>query len=346
MGRKSKIKGLANLGSFVGSFLEKNKDNYTYLEKEFYDLIVKSEIENPWFTQENLFFALKNWSEILFEENIEKWLKNHDFINEPKNIGLVLAGNLPLVGFHDIICAVLSENVPVIKLSSKDKILIPFLMKIWNNFSENNIKYEFVERLEKFDAIIATGSDNTAKYMNYYFREYPRIIRKNRTSLAILTGNETKEELKGLSEDIFRYFGMGCRNITKIFIPENFNLEILFENFINFKHVINHNKYANNYEYNKAIYLLNQEKFWDNGFIMLRECEDLFSPISVVNFSRYASFSEVENFIVKNSDKIQCLVSSEKSNDSFDFVQFGNSQKPNINTYADNIDTMEFLSRI
>jgi len=336
MSRESKIKGLVSLGNFLNLFLNKrneNEENYIYLEKEFHSLLIRSEIENPWFTQENLFFSLKSWVEILNEESIKRWLEKYNFSYESKNVGIILAGNLPLVGFHDILCTVLSGNMPIIKLSSKDKIIIPFLMKIWNELSENSVNYEFVEKLENFDAIIATGSDNTAKYMEYYFRKYPRIIRKNRTSLAVLTGNENNKELQGLAEDIFRYFGMGCRNVTKIFIPENFDIEKLFMNFVNFSDIINHHKYANNYEYNKALYLLNKEKFWDNGFVMLRECEDLFSPLSVVNFSRYKSLESVIDLV-------------QNAKFGIDVVQFGESQKPSIYTYADNVDTMEFLGKI
>jgi len=289
----------------------------------------------------------KKWSDLLVEKNIKDWLEKYQIITEkPKKIGLVLAGNLPLVGFHDIICTVLSGNIPIIKLSSKDKVLIPFLIKLWNEFSENSINYQFSEKLKDFDAVIATGSDNTARYIEYYFREYPRIIRKNRTSVAVLFGNETNEELQRLSEDIFRYFGMGCRNVTKIFIPEDFNLERLFENFMHFKNIINHHKYANNYEYNRAIYLLNKEKFWDNGFVILREIEDLFSPLSVISFSRYTSLSTVEDFIENYKDKIQCLVSSLENNFPIDAVRFGESQKPSISTYSDNIDTLKFLISI
>jgi len=346
MDREGKIiRGLDSLGTFLSLFLNKNEENYTYSEKEFHNLLIKSEIENPWFTQENLTFALKNWAEILNEKNIKNWQKKYNFTNKPKTVVLILAGNIPLVGFHDILCTVLSGNKPIIKLSSKDRILLPFLMKIWNEFSVNSINYEFTEKLENFDAIIATGSDNTARYMEYYFREYPRLIRKNRTSLAVLTGNENDIKLQELSEDIFRYFGMGCRNVTKIFIPEGFDLERLFKNFLNFKNITNHNKYANNYEYNKAVYLLNKEKFWDNGFVMLRECEDLFSPLSVVNLSRYKSFEAIKYFVKTHTEKIQCLVSSIKKF-NVNVVEFGKSQKPSICTYADNIDTMEFLNKI
>lgn len=205
-------------------------------------------------------------------------------------------------------CVVLSGHIPVIKLSSKDRLLIPFLMKIWNDSTEGGFEYEFVEKLENFDAVIATGSNNTARYLEFYFKDYRNIIRKNRTSVAVLNGDESDEELQLLAEDIFRYFGLGCRNVTRLFIPEDFKLERLFENFLNFKDVINHNKYANNYDYNRAVYLLNQELFWDNNFVMLREGEDLFSPLSVINFSRYKSLDDVKNFISEHQGKYSVLL--------------------------------------
>jgi len=172
----------------------------------------------------------------------------------------------------------------VIKLSSKDKRMLPFLLEKWNEFSKGAVQYEMAERLENFDAVIATGSNNTARYLEYYFKDSLSIIRKNRTSIAVLNGDETDAELQLLAEDIFRYYGLGCRNVTRLFIPEDFLIDRIFENFLNFKDVINHNKYANNYEYNRAVYLLNQEKFWDNNFVMLKEDEALFSPLSVINF--------------------------------------------------------------
>lgn len=239
-------------------------------------------------------------------------------------------------------CVVLSGHIPVIKLSSKDRLLIPFLMKIWNDSTEGGFEYEFVEKLENFDAVIATGSNNTARYLEFYFKDYQNIIRKNRTSVAVLNGDESDEELQLLAEDIFRYFGLGCRNVTRLFIPEDFKLERLFENFLNFKDVINHNKYANNYDYNRAVYLLNQELFWDNNFVMLREGEDLFSPLSVINFSRYKSLDDVKNFISEHQGEIQCIVAKDAL--GLESVSFGEAQKPGLDVYADNVDTMAFLS--
>ena len=338
------ISGLSKLSLFLKDFLSKNSENFNDFDNELTDIIRISENENPWFTKDYQKLALKDWAELLTQKNLENWLSGYSFSNKPKKVGLILAGNIPLVGFHDIICVILSGNIPLIKLSSKDKRLIPCLLKLWNSFDANEIEYEFVEKLEKFDAVIATGSNNTARYLQYYFKNYDTIIRKNRTSIAVVNGNETDEELQLLAEDIFTYFGLGCRNVTRIFIPDDFKLERLFQNFLQYKDIINHHKYANNYDYNKAIYLLNQDLFWDNNFVMLKEDEALFSPLSVVNFSRYENIEEVEDFITNNEQDIQCIVGQDEYN--FKTEAFGKAQHPDLNSFADNINTLKFLSLI
>jgi len=259
MSRETQISGLCKLGDYIHNYISKENQDNSNSDMEWETVLRKSQIDNPWFTIENQKHALGQWGAILTEENIKNWLQEYHFSGTPKRIGLILAGNIPLVGLHDVISVILSGNIPVIKLSSKDKVMIPYLLKLWKEFSENQIEYEIVEKLENFDGVIATGSNNTARYLEYYFKDTLHIIRKNRTSVAILNGDETDEEIQTLSEDIFRYFGLGCRNVTRLFIPENFTLDRLFENFLKFQEVINHNKYANNYDYNRAVYLLNQE---------------------------------------------------------------------------------------
>ncbi|PST43485.1 acyl-CoA reductase [Riemerella anatipestifer] len=338
-----KISGLAQLGLFINQFLEKTGEIYSEEEALFSAKLSRAEIENPWFTQDSLRFALKQWADLLTEENLNDWVNSYPETKGGKKVGLILAGNIPLVGFHDVITVVLSGHIPVIKMSSKDKQILPFLLEKWASLSEG-IEYQLVEKLENYDAVIATGSNNTARYLEYYFKNKPNIIRKNRTSVAVLSGKETDEELQLLAEDIFRYFGLGCRNVTRLFIPQDFKLERLFENFVGFQDIINHHKYANNYDYNRAVYLLNQENFWDNNFVMLKEDSQLFSPLSVINFSRYDNIAEVETFLNENHENIQCIVSHLCLNRGE--VGFGEAQTPSLNTYADNVDTMTFLRAI
>ncbi|MBP7173521.1 MAG: acyl-CoA reductase [Cloacibacterium sp.] len=338
------VQGLSKLGAFLNQFLQKKEEDYIHDDMQFSALMRRSELENPWFTQENMRFCLENWTKMLTEERIKNWLSQYQTSQYSKKVGLILAGNIPLVGFHDVICVLLSNHIPLIKPSSKDQLLLPFLLKKWNEFSEGKLVYHFVERLDNYDAVIATGSNNTAKYLEYYFRNTLSIIRKNRTSVAVLKGNETNEQLQLLAEDIFRYFGLGCRNVTKLLLPKEMELNRLFENFIHFKDIINHNKYANNYDYNRAVYLLNQELFWDNNFVMMKEDQKLFSPLSVINFSRYKDLEEAKSFLLQNEKEIQCVIAQPEL--GLDSLNFGEAQKPSLDTYADNVDTMEFLSVI
>lgn len=344
MNREKQISGLAQLGFYINKFLEVKPENYNEVDEEFAALLRKSEIENSWFTQESQRFALKQWSDLLTEENLNHWLSKYKPSHNSKKVGLILAGNIPMVGFHDVISVILSQHIALIKLSSKDRTILPFLLNKWQEFSEAELQYEFVEKLQDFDAVIATGSNNTARYLEYYFKDHLSIIRKNRTSIAVLKGDETPEELQLLAEDIFRYYGLGCRNVTRLFIPQDFVIDGLFENFLNFKEIINHNKYANNYEYNRAIYLLNQERFWDNNFVMLKEDEALFSPLSVINFTRYKNIDEVKNFIKENEENIQAIVA--KPELGLDSIALGEAQNPDLETYADHVDTMQFLEVI
>ncbi|WP_312418449.1 acyl-CoA reductase [Epilithonimonas sp.] len=340
----NKILGLEKLGQFIIEFFSKKDDNYNEKEERLAYLMTRSEIENPWFTQENQRYNLEQWGSLFTKDNIENWLSKYQLSNSSKRVGLILAGNIPLVGFHDIISVILSNHIPVIKLSSKDRLVLPFLLELWNQFSNNESEYHIVEKLENFDAVIATGSNNTARYLEYYFKDNLSIIRKNRTSVAVLKGDESDAELQLLANDIFRYYGLGCRNVTRILIPNDMKLDRLFENFINYKDIINHNKYANNYDYNRAIYLLNQDQFWDNNFVMLKEDEKLFSPLSVINFSRYNTLEEAKKFLEINKDEIQTVVA--KPELGLESIGFGETQNPSLDTYADNVDTMIFLSVI
>lgn len=256
-----------------------------------------------------------------------------------------MAGNIPLVGFHDFFCVIISGNFAVIKLSSKDshlfKFILSFLVKENPDF---DTKFDVVEsKLEIFDAVIATGNNISANQFELYFKKYPKIIRRNRHSIAILNGNETKKEIELLANDIFYYYGLGCRNVSKIFIPNNYNLDILFKSFVLWNEVINKNSYANNYNYYRAIYLLNKEVFFDNGFVLLKESEKIGSPVGTIYFEYYKSDNQIKEMIKKNNEKIQCIVSN---NNYPKTIKFGETQMPNLNDFADDIDTFNFLLKL
>lgn len=327
----------------IAAFSELGDHISNLTEKEFARLAEKAEEENLWFTSANIQFALKGISKFLSKDTLQKWTDAYNLNNlSPYKVGLTLAGNIPLVGFHDMLCVLIAGHQAVIKPSSQDTTLIKYLanqlIKIDSRFES---KIEFAERLNHVDAIIATGSDNTARYFEYYFRDIPHIIRKNRSSAAVLMGEEPSEQLSALGTDVFTYFGLGCRNVSKLYIPEGFDFKKLFMSWESFKDIVNHSKYGNNYDYQKAIHLLNQSSFFDNNFVLLIPNQNLVSPISVVYYEYYKNNEELDSKINTLSNKLQCLVSAngwyKKS------FPFGEAQFPTINDYADNIDTLKFL---
>ena len=340
------------LGKFLSQFsIDNNQQNEQVKYNDlffnsFIDLIALSQSHNNWFTPDNVHFSISSWSEALTENNINQWLSAYSFTEkEPKNVGLILAGNIPLVGFHDFLSVLISGNNVLVKTSSKDDYLIKFLTKyliaLDNRFNE---KITFVEgKLENFDAVIATGSNNTARYFEYYFKNKPSIIRKSRNSVAVLTGNETPEEMTLLSEDVFRYFGLGCRNVSKIFVPKNYNFDAFFNGMYAQKDVIYYEKYANNYDYNKAVFLMSNFQLLDNEFLTIKEDISHASPISSVFYEYYEDINEIKTRINKDSDIIQCVVSNGVIDNS---VYFGKTQKPNLWDYADNVDTLDFLNNL
>ncbi len=332
------------LGNYLTEFCENYYSNDGNPDDGLLQAIYSAEQHNGWFTRENIMFSLQQWGDALTEENLTEWLSNYNIqpVGKPKTIGIVMAGNIPLVGFHDFICVLLSGNKVLAKLSSNDKILLPFLTKVLIDQEPSLKDYiAFVEgKMEDFDAVIATGSNNTSRYFEYYFGKKPNIIRKNRNSVAILTGKETKEELQALGEDIFRYYGLGCRNVSKIFVPKDYDFEPFFNAIFEFKDIINENKYANNYDYNKAVYLMSEFKILDNGFLVLKEDESLSSPISALFYTYYENESDLRNQLKALDDQIQCVVSAKGD------VPFGETQKPKLNDYADGVDTLEFLLQL
>lgn len=294
---------------------------------------------NGWFTPESVKNALAAWAENLSSENLTQWVSTYNIDSQKSHkVGIIAAGNIPLVGFHDLISVLVSGKEVKLKLSSKDTLLMMMAVNYLKTLdSELSEKIEIVNgKLEGFDAVIATGSNNSSRYFDYYFKDKPSIIRKNRTSIAIITGDESEEELTQLGKDIFTYYGLGCRNVTKLYIPENYNLDLIFNALYAYKEIANHNKYANNYDYHRAIWLMNKIDLLENGFILLKEDNALVSPVGTLYYERYSSPEDLREQLKSLKDQIQCTVSS---ND----IPFGKAQNPGLNNYADDIDTIAFL---
>ncbi|WP_214071036.1 acyl-CoA reductase [Mucilaginibacter sp. dw_454] len=339
---KIKIAQLINTLTELGRQLQ-NPD------QELNHLIQTEHIHNPWFTPENVEQAVKSIGQSLNEADLTTWLHKYDLTKNtsPKKIGLILAGNIPLVGFHDVLCVLATGNEALIKSSSQDarliKAVLNKLVAIDGSFAN---RFSFVERLTEFDAVIATGSNNTSRYFDYYFGKVPNIIRKNRNSLAVLTGAETTEELHQLGHDIFDYFGLGCRNVSKLLFPKDYNIATFFEAIESYNDIGNHNKYANNYGYNKSIYLVGSEQHLDNGFLLLKENDAIASPLAVVFYNYYDNLADVEQLINTQSENIQCVVSKATLQVDSQVVEVGQSQQPKLWDYADGIDTMDFLTKL
>lgn len=352
MSQKNKIQAFIQLGDFLRQFsLTENIKNSNVKENDiffdsFIDLIQLSQSHNGWFTPEQVYFSIQSWAEALTEANLNKWLSKYSFTNtNSRTVGLILAGNIPLVGFHDFISVIISGHKALVKLSSNDQKLLPFLANYLIAIAPELKNYiEFTEgKLENFDAVIATGSNNTARYFEYYFKDKPSIIRKNRNSVAVLTGNETKEDLEKLGEDIFRYFGLGCRNVSKLFVPKNYDFKLFFEAIYKYGDVIHYEKYANNYDYNKAVFLMSLFPLLDNEFLTLKEDASYSSPISSVFYEYYDDINTIKSRLKSDEDLIQCIVSNNQIENS---ISFGQTQKPELWDYADNIDTIQFLLEI
>lgn len=298
---------------------------------------------NPWFTEVNVRKMLQGLVDsYLSEYHLINWLEDYLPLPEDhkKSLGIVMAGNIPLVGFHDLICGILSGYHIKIKLSDKDAILTPYLLK---SADISNDIIECVEILPKCDKVIATGSNNTSRYFEYYFREIPHVIRTNRTSVAVLDGKESIEELEDLANDILSYYGLGCRNVSKIFVPLEYDLAPIFEAVDSYKDYAHHHKYFNNFEYTSALYLLNREDFKSNGYFIIRESKELFSRISCVHVHRYDKFGAVHKYLEDYEDSIQCVATNTASITHDRKVSLGQCQSPQLSDYADGIDTMRFL---
>lgn len=345
-------KAFIELGNFLRQFSQDSslkKDSVLHNDR-FYDdmasLIRLSQSHNRWFTEEQVYFALQSWSKALTQKNLDKWLAEYDLnAITPKTVGLILAGNIPLVGFHDFLSVLITGHRALVKTSSNDQHLLPFLanylIAVQPEFKDYII---FTEgKLESFDAVIATGSNNTARYFEYYFKDKPAIIRKNRNSAAVLDGSETREELVALGEDIFRYFGLGCRNVSKLFVPRGYDFTSFFEAMYEYRDIIHYEKYANNYDYNKAVFLMSNFKLQDNGFLTIKEDTSYASPISSIFYEFYDDIDEVRQRLQQDKEQIQCVVSKGIVEGS---IEFGYTQQPALWDYADNVNTIVFLSKI
>ena len=352
MNLEDRILAFTKLGEFLSQFSRneiKKADNIAHNDlffDGFTNQIKLAQEHNGWFTKENISFSFEGWSKSLNNNNIKQWLSNYSFNSiEVKNIAIIMAGNIPLVGFHDFISVLISGHDVLVKQSSNDKYLLPYLAK-YLEYVEPSFKNKITfteEKLEDFDAVIATGSDNTARYFEYYFKNKPSIIRRNRNSVAVLSGNETNTELEALSDDIFRYYGLGCRNVSKLFVPKEYDFKAFFEAIYNWHPIINQAKYANNYDYNKAVYLMSEFDMLENGFLMIKEDESYSSPIATLFYEYYNSKEQLLEKLANDDDKIQCIVASNFSESE---IKFGETQKPELWNYADNVDTIAFLLKI
>ncbi|MEQ8904577.1 acyl-CoA reductase [Ekhidna sp.] len=328
-----------NIQEKIAAFTQLQKKISLLTEDELQNLAAQAKQKNGWFSYDSVKNALEGIAFMLEKEKLKKWVSSYELQEvSPKIIGIVMAGNIPLVGFHDLLSVLISGHFAAIKPSSDDDFLtrtmVNWIIQVEPRFRKN---IEIREKLTNIDAVIATGSDNTARYFEYYFKDIPSIIRKNRTSVAILNGKESEVELKALGEDIFSYFGLGCRNVSKVFTPKGYDFRDAFPHFEPFSDVANHNKYRNNYDYYKSIYLVNKTPHLDTGFLLINSTDDLVSPIGVLFHQVYDSIKKLESILTDQKEKIQCIVGK-------DYIPFGKAQRPELWDYADDVDTLAFLS--
>lgn len=335
-----RIEAFAFLGKSLRDLLAGKETKFS---SRLHYLIENQQIKNPWFTPPNIRMAIAAIAGELTYDNLTKWLSAYpelDQVTEPSDTGVIMAGNIPLAGFHDFLCVLIYGNRLIVKKSSKDPDLIELIKDILTDFNpEIDTMIQMTEgRISGFNSVIATGSDNSSRYFEYYFGKYPHIIRKNRNGVAIIDGTESDDEIRALGTDVFSYFGLGCRNVSKIFLPWGYDIAEIRGKWDGFSELITHKKYANNYNYHKAVFLVNKEKFIDTGFLLLRENDGLSSPVSVLHYSFYRTTEELNGRTDDLKEKIQCIIGHEH-------IPFGKAQVPFLWDYADDIDTIEFLSK-
>jgi len=335
MNLNERISALAKLGEHLQG------------QDDFLEAIIhRTEYNNPWFTKENQHLAIQAIaSEFLDKNKLESWAANYPIADEPqlKTVGMVMAGNLPLVGFHDLVCAFVAGYKSKIKLSDKDRFLLPYLLQLLEKYAPGAADYfEIVEQLTGFDKVIATGSNNSARYFEAYFGKYPHIIRKNRNAVAVLDGTETDDDLHLLGKDVFRFFGLGCRNVSKLYLPKGYHFAKLMEALHDFREIANHSKYRNNFDYNLALLMLNQVPYFNNGCIIVAENRDIASRIATLHYEFYETIPALESELTSRSEEIQCIV-AKPGLLSLPTIPFGKSQEPGLFDYPDGVDVMGFL---
>ncbi len=342
------FKAFVTLGSFLRDFCNDPAETSEW-KSRLQDGIRLARQQNKWFTEENVHFALQNWGDLLTETKLTAWLQAYDAkapsLGTPKTVALIMAGNIPLVGLHDFLCILLTGNKALCKLSSNDSALITFIADYLIHVEPSlESKIEFKEgTINGFEAVIATGSNNTARYFEHYFGKVPHIIRKNRNSVAVLSGKESTSQLKGLGQDVFRYFGLGCRSVSKLFVPKSYDFDLFFKAIYAFHPIVNELKYGNNYDYNKAVYLMSEYLLKDNGFLLLKEDTGYASPIACLFYEYYENTADLETRLSQDREQLQCIVSDGFPMES---VGFGETQKPSLDDYADGVDTVDFLLKI
>ncbi len=336
------------LGQFTNSRIEKDPsvpNNEEYFAK-FEDEINMAVHYNGWFTKENVLFAVEEWSKALTAENLDIWTIPYNLHQKTiKTVGIVMAGNIPMVGFHDFISVLISGHKVLVKQSSNDQRLLPVIAEYLKSIDpQYHERISFTDgRMINFEAVIATGSNNTSRYFEYYFANKPSIIRKNRNSVGILTGKESDAQLQALGKDIFKYFGLGCRNVSKLFVPRGYDFDQFYKALEPWASLLDHAKYANNYDYNKAVYLMSEFKFLDNGFLILKESTEFGSPIATLFYETYNSQDELKTILENKKDDLQCIVSQ---NIIHGEIQFGKTQHPQLWDFADDVDTLGFLQKL
>ncbi|MDQ3051109.1 MAG: acyl-CoA reductase [Bacteroidota bacterium] len=318
-----------------------NQRDQQWME-DFENTLYRSEMANPWFTNVQLKTALEGICRLLEEATLEKWMLSYpNNTHSPLNVGIIMAGNIPLAGFHDFLSVLSSGNKVIAKLSASDQYLLPFVARIFFSFiPKMESRFEVASQLKQIDAIIATGSNNTSRYFEYYFGKMPHVFRKNRNSAAIITGTENEFDFMLLGRDIFTYYGMGCRNVSKLFVPRNYSFNLFFENISSFGEVMQHNKYMNNFDYHQALYLLNRQNFLTNNFLIVIEEKALSSPVGVLHFEYYDDEQDLNNKLQSVKEELQCVVGKKGP------VHYGQAQFPAIDDYADGFDTMAFLASL